>query len=613
MARKESTILGIDLHDEEIRVVQVGTRSNKPFLGKVGRAPMPEGAVLNGRILHTGPVAVALRLLLNSMDIGATAKAAIGVLGDSTTLRTLSVPPVPDNELSTIIAGEVSHYNLVHSEGGAYIYLRLNPPSRSSSSESGSGQASGGDKRETWLDPDASDQNPAVVTVMAVEEDILLSLDDTVTQANVNVDAMEPTQYGMYRTIMASAGPTPTLFALMVNPANTDIAFIHKGLIVGYRRIDIGSRVLTLQYTAGGGGTVNPASAPLGIEDRSPGAAPSGTGDLNKLAVHSLALEVQRTLNYYQREFPAALAEDNVYIAIDDTRLDTLAKELTFELGVKVETVVPGFGDSPAGNGSDGLSPIYAGAFGLAVHGQVMSRVPRLDLFTKQRAGVKKKETRRNFTGSIIISFVAVLLGIVGFFVYHRQIEALDNQINETNAKATVIRNDTNKQVQLRHTKEQQYAALRSEGAPVTALMDYIANGITKGTGLQTVTISNDLVVNIVGQSANETLMIVTSQQLQTCPLLSGLTLVNFHALQGDEGDGVGFQLTGHTVSISHIKLPDENKPVPGVANVIPGDPNNSASGSVVPGSPIPNGSKPGAPRVGEVKVGAIQPQGKKP
>ena len=210
MVRKDSNILGIDLHDEEIRVVQIGSRSNKPFLGKVGRAPMPEGAVLNGRILHVGPVAVALRLLLNSMGITSAAKAVVGVLGDSTTLRTLSVPPVPDNELPTIIAGEVSHYNLVHSEGGAYIYLRLNPPSRSGGADSSSGQSSG-DKRETWLDPDATEQNPSVVTVMAVEEDILLSLDDTITQANVNVEAMEPSQYAMYRTIMSNAGPTPTL------------------------------------------------------------------------------------------------------------------------------------------------------------------------------------------------------------------------------------------------------------------------------------------------------------------------------------------------------------------------------------------------------------------
>jgi Tfp pilus assembly PilM family ATPase len=604
MVRKDSNILGIDLHDEEIRVVQIGSRSNKPFLGKVGRAPMPEGAVLNGRILHVGPVAVALRLLLNSMGITSAAKAVVGVLGDSTTLRTLSVPPVPDNELPTIIAGEVSHYNLVHSEGGAYIYLRLNPPSRSGGGDSSSGQSSG-DKRETWLDPDATEQNPSVVTVMAVEEDILLSLDDTITQANVNVEAMEPSQYAMYRTIMSNAGPTPTLFALMVNPANTDIAFIHKGLIVGYRRIDIGSRVLTLQYTAGAGGTVPAGAAP---EERASGS--SSAGSMNKLAVHSLSLEVQRTLNYYQREFPAALAEDNVYLAIDDSRLDELAKELTFELGVNVETVQPGFGD-PSSQGGDALSPIYAAAFGLATQGQIMTKVPRLDLFTKQRAGVKKKETRRNFTGSIIISAVAVVLGIAGYMYFHRQIDAIDAQINETNAKATVIRNETNKQVQLRHTKEQQFNALRSEGAPVTALMDYISTGITKGTGLQSVTISNDLTVNIVGQSSNETLMIVTSQQLQQCPLLSGLTLVNFHALQGEEGDGVGWQLTGHTVSINHLKLPEEPKPATvNVPNVIPGSeqPVSGQAGAAKVGTVNPAASRIREVKVGEIKPGVIKP-----
>src|SRR5471030_1062565 len=151
MAGKEPTILGIGLHEQEIRIVQINVRSNRPSLGKIGRAPMPEGGVMNGRVLQPSSVAVAIRLLLNSMGIGTAARVVVGVLGDGTTVRTMSVPRVPYHELPTIIAGEVNHYGLVHTEGGTYSFIRLNPHNRGSSTEGKPAQGAG-DKRETWLD-----------------------------------------------------------------------------------------------------------------------------------------------------------------------------------------------------------------------------------------------------------------------------------------------------------------------------------------------------------------------------------------------------------------------------------------------------------------------------
>ncbi len=592
MARKDSTVIGVDLHDQEIRVVQISTRSNKPVLGKIGRAPMPDGAVMNGRILHPGPVGVALRLLLNSMGMPAAGHCIVGVLGDATTLRTLSVPPVPDPELPTIIAGEVSHYGLIHTPGGAYSYIRLNPPTRSQQTESGS--KGGGDARETLLNPEAdAESNPAVVTVMAVEEDVLISLNETTEQANMAIEALEPMQYAMYRAIIASQPPNPTLFAMMVNPASTDIAFVHKGLIIGYRRIDIGSRVLTLEYNtpgASGGYLDDPI-------DRADVFAQGG--NLNKLAVHSLSLEIQRTLNYYQREFPGSSVEDNLLIAIDDSRLEGLAKELTFELGVGIETVQPTLNPGDSSDSSpeagSGLSPIYAGAFGLAVHGHVMTRVPRLDLFTKQRAGVQKAETQRNFRGSIIASALAVVLGVAGFVLYHRQIVALDNETTDRQAKAGEIRKKTSVAQEEKHKKEQQYRALRNEGAPLTEIMDYVANTVKPGAGILSVSIANDFNVTIIGQATSETLMIVTNQTLQQCPLLTDLRIINFHQLNNQEGEGVGFQLNAKSLPVGRVK-PPESALAPAGATIVPGKPNQPGVPQV-PGAAVPSiQGKPVAP-----------------
>jgi len=559
---KESSILGIDLHEQEIRVVQINCRSNKPSLGKIGRAPMPEGAVSNGRILHPGPVAVALRLLLNSMGIEQTSRAVVGVLGDGTSLRTLSVPPVPDPELPTIIAGEVAHYGLVHSPGGAYGFLRLYPHTRSGS-ESPATKA-GGDKRETFLDPEVGDQSPAVVTVIAVEEDVIFSIKETVEQANLTIEAIEPCQYGMYRSLMLAAGPSATLFALMVSPANTDIAFIHEGQIVGYRRIDIGSRLLTLVYTtsAEAPGAPAPESSTFDEYDRSR-MAPSG-GDLNRLAAESLSVEIQRTLNYYMREFPDANIEDHLYLAIDDARIDDLAREFTMALGVTVEpfrpSVIAQDGSESANEAGSRLGAIYAAALGLAVHGQILSRVPRLDLFSKQRAGVQQAETQRNFMGSIITSLLAIVLAIAGYFLYHKQIVDAQKVTDETNARTQKLQTEMDQTVADRRKHEDQYKALRNEGVPVTEVMDYIAYCIKPGTGLSTVIIAPDLSVTIRGQSTNEQQMIQTNESLQKCPFLTDMRIYSFKQLDETTGGGVGFEIRGQTMSVGRVKLPEDVK-----------------------------------------------------
>jgi Tfp pilus assembly PilM family ATPase len=566
MARKEPSILGIDLHEQEIRVVQVNVRSNRPTLGKIGRAPMPEGAVMNGRVLHPGPVAVALRLLLNSMGIGPTARAVIGVLGDGTTLRTMSVPPVPDHELPTIIAGEVNHYGLVRTAGGAYSFLRLNPHNRTTPAERATQDS--GDKRETWLDPEAGDQNPAVVTVVAVEEEILTSLRETIEQANLTIEAIEPTQYGMFRTIMSTAGAGATLFALMVSPANTDVAFVHKGLIVGYRRIDIGSRLLALEYTTNADAPGSPGPVALGVDafgNTHPPSQGERSGSLNRLAVESLSLEVQRTLNYYQREFPAAAIEDHVFLAIDDARIDDVARELTLSLGVSVEAIRPALNAQDSPDSADtgaALSSIYAAAFGLAVHGQpIMGRVPRIDLFTKQRAGVQQAETQRNFRGSVITSLLAIALGTIGYFLYHKQIADLQVATNDTTARTMQIKGKTSDALMQRRKQEDQYKALREEGVPVTEILDYLANSFRPGSGLDSILIQPDLSIAIQGESINEELMIDTYQTLQRCPVMTNMRIVKFAKLPPEMGVGVGFEVDGKAVSVGRIRLAEEKKP----------------------------------------------------
>jgi hypothetical protein len=213
------------------------------------------------------------------------------------------------------------------------------------------------------------------------------------------------------------------------------------------------------------------------------------------------------------------------------------------------------------GDSGSSLSTVYAAAFGLALQNpQIMGRVPRIDLFTKQRAGVQQAETRRNFRGSILTSLAAIALGTSGYFLYYKQITALEVETNETVARTGAIATQIDQKVQVRHKQEEQYKALRGEGIPVTEIIDYISNSIKPGTGLDQVAITPDLTVTIQGQSVDEAHMIDTNLILQKCPILTDMKLVRFGQLPPEQGVGYTFEMVGKAVSASRIRLPEEKK-----------------------------------------------------
>ncbi len=546
MARKDASLLGIDLHESEIRVVQVRTRANKSSIARIGRALMPPGAIVRGKVMQPGSVAIALRLLLNSMEIGSASRAVIGILGDTTSLRTLPVPPVPASDLPMIVAGEVEHYGIVQTEGGTHAYLSLFPAPRRTDPDEIKTQVS-----------ETTEPRPVNVTIVALEEDVIATVREAAHEANLIIDALEPTQYGMYRSMMVLSGITSSAFGLMINPSSTDIAIAYKGNLVAYRRIDVGSRILLLNASSRPDvGYADPSLEPFVDEF---GEYEDEEFELNNPAVESLSVEVQRTLDYYQREFPDIGIGDRLFLTIDDIRLQPLAEELSQRLGVTIDIVQPPLntGDHPdvaielaAGNGA-----IYAAAYGLAVQGAVMAKVSRLDLFTKERTLVKKAETKRNFRGSIITSIIAILLGAVGFSVYGRQITQLDQYTKEKRAVAQDLKSKTDSKLAERHRQDEQFKALRHEGIPLSALMDYTASVIDQGTGLSQVTVLPDLSITFDGESSNQATMIKLLGTLQQCPVLPELGMVSFKQLPQESGFGVAFEFRGKIVSMDRIAL----------------------------------------------------------
>ena len=272
----------------------------------------------------------------------------------------------------------------------------------------------------------------------------------------------------------------------------------------------------------------------------------------------------RQLLVWWQKKLPLKNQPSNPLTQMLRHGIDEVAGELSLSLGVAVEPIRPSVNAQESNDSAESgsaLSPIYSAAFGLAVHGQtIMGRVPRLDLFSKQRAGVQQAETQRNFRGSIITSLFAIALGTTGYLLYHKQITSLEVETNNTTARTMAIKSKTGEALMERHKQEEQYKALRSEGIPVTEIIDYLANSFKPGNGLDTLSIAPDLSVTVMGQSVNEALMIDLYQTLQRCPVLTGMKIVRFGKMPPEQGVGVSFEIDGKAVSVGRIRLPEEKK-----------------------------------------------------
>ena len=89
--------------------------------------PTPNGAMEGGRITDPEAVAEALRGLLNRMHVS-TRDAVMGISTQSVLTRTLDIPRVPDNEVRTILVGELAHYQILRENSETFDYIRMEPP-----------------------------------------------------------------------------------------------------------------------------------------------------------------------------------------------------------------------------------------------------------------------------------------------------------------------------------------------------------------------------------------------------------------------------------------------------------------------------------------------------
>ncbi|RYG27101.1 hypothetical protein EON82_00675 [bacterium] len=535
MARKVTSLLGIDLEDYEVRVVEIRYRLGKPSIAQIARAPIPPGAVSRGIVVEPGLVAVALRRLLDSMNFE-KAEAVFGVADSQTLFRAFTVPFCSEEELPTIVEGEIEHHNLVHSDEGLHDFFRLHSPA-------------------------PVEGEPISLTVVAANESATNGLREVAERAGVTIAAIEPSSLAMLRSAALSIPASQVTFVMLVGTTATDTAFFIGGRLTAFRRIEVGSNSLVQNMAPALGLEQSPTAVEWGEESYTAGRGDGSNLQISDNSVDRLANETRHTLEYLRRRYPDFAVFDRIHLVVNQSWFDALPQMLEGRLGSDVELVRLPAGDYDAPDailnlaGPEALR--FMTAYGLAAYEAVPTgiRLPEVDLFSKQRKVARRAGSKRNFLGSILVSAVAIVLGVTGLVLFNRQISRVDAETKLLTHQTEEVRGKIDLVVAARLKKAAQYKALRKEGIPLGVVMDYVVGSIRPGVGLKSVAVGDDLGVKITGDALTESDLIETTRNLQNSPVLSGITVNQFSRPAKMAGTPVAFELSAKTVTAARLKF----------------------------------------------------------
>src|SRR5579871_5441669 len=398
MPAKGRPVLGVDIHPHEIRVVEMRGNWSHAEIVNIGAIPTPAGAMEGDRVANPDAIADALRHLLHDRGIGAR-DAIMGIAARSIITRVIDVPRVPDKEMRTVIEGEMAHYQILREGTGTFDFIRL-----PETEENGEG-------------------TPQVL-LMAVEDLIVSGYCEVADRAGLRLIALEPVLLAMFRAAFAQGQAHATVASLSITYGKSEISIMDEGLLRLYRRVDTGSDDLIASRRHASPTQQSTGRALLGnlpeqemSEEQEP--PPSG---INISAANNLAIELQRSIEYYRREYPNSEPIQRVLIATNDPELQPIVAWLSDALGMEMVTVSAqsSLALDPQVDAQlappDGLR--FLAAAGLAMHelaGHPAS-LPMFDLSSLQQATNLIENSRRKLAIAMVAAAAILIIGLGAAF-----------------------------------------------------------------------------------------------------------------------------------------------------------------------------------------------------
>src|SRR5579884_358872 len=544
MPAKGRPVLGVDIHPHEIRVVEMRGNWSHAEVVNVGAIPTPAGAMEGDRVANPDAVAEALRQLLHDRGIGAR-DAIMGIAARSIITRVIDVPRVPDKEMRTVIEGEMAHYQILREGTGTFDFIRL---------------------PETEENGEATPQ----VLLMAVEDLIVSGYCEVADRAGLRLIALEPVLLSMFRAAFAQDQSRPTVACLSITYGKSEIAIMDESLLRLYRRVDTGSDDLISSRRQ-----TNPVQQATGRallgslpeQEIDLGEVPSQS-DINISAANNLAIELQRSIEYYRREYPNSEPINRVLVATNDPELQPIVAWLSEALGTEMVTVSPQASMILDPDVDALLAPPdglrFLGAAGLAMHELAghPTTLPLFDLSSLQQASNLIETSKRKLVIAMVAAAAILVIGLGAAFAVGQRADAVYNDLTSAQKQLAAKQQEHQTQVAQLEAQQEQLRVLKTQGFPFPRIVDAAAAAVDPDAGLTDVNLDVSGKVMLNGDAASSRAVNNTLQNLLSCPYFSNPMLESFDS--GGPGPGGGtvrFQISSQLAGFLRAGPPPPGQP----------------------------------------------------
>ena len=544
MPAKGRPVLGVDIHPHEIRVVEMRGNWSHAEVVNIGAIPTPAGAMEGDRVANPDAIAEALRQLLHDRGIGAR-DAILGIAARSIITRVIDVPRVPDKEMRTVIEGEMAHYQILREGTGTFDFIRL---------------------------PEAEENGEATpqVLLMAVEDLIVSGYCEVADRAGLRLIALEPVLLSMFRAAFSQAQDQPTVACLSITYGKSEIAIMDEGLLRLYRRVDTGSDDLLTARRQGPSAQQPTGNALLGSlaeqEIELEHAAPQS--GINISAANNLAIELQRSIEYYRREYPHSEPINRVLVATNDPELQPIVAWLSDALGTEMLTVSPQASMTLDPQVTSQLAPPdglrFLAAAGLAMHELAghPAALPLFDLSSLQQATNLIETSRRKLAIAMVAAAAILVIGLGAAFAVGQQANSVYHSLTGAQQELAAKQQEHQTQVSQLEAQQEQLRVLKTQGFPFPRIVDAAAAAVDPEAGLTDLNLDVNGKVQLNGDASSERAVNNTLQNMLNCPYFNGPTLDSFDSSGGGQlPRTVHFQISSQLAGFLHASPGQPGQP----------------------------------------------------
>ena len=538
------SILGIEINASEIRVVEMEGVWPDPRILRADVVPTPLDAMNGDEICRPDLVGRALGTLLTRMG-ARTRNAVMSIPSGAVTTRVLDIPNIPEAELLAVVQGEIAHQNILPNPQGEFDYMRLDT----------------GDLR-----PQARPR----LLLMAAEERILDGYFQVAAQAGLNLQGLEPGLVAMYRAASALTYSRPPCLCLMVGTSVSEVAIMDSGPIRVYRRIDLGSRQILSELAALPKANIasDPETAePLPVrfnldgsqaeEEAKPRTAGRIASDISdNTAVNSLTVELQRSLDYYQREYPDAPPVNSIVIVTSQPELEPLAAWLSEKLhiGASVATI-------PASAATDlalrsrldeptALRFLRASGLAMQTLEKLPAGLPQFNLLGKRKTARTKSAASGRMAFALAFSILVLLLGSLNMFRVGQQANHMDHELEHATEDRQELSSYHGLPLDEVRRQKEILNVLLPVGEPLPAVVDAMAGAVPPDADLAEISRDKPGLLSLSGETSTDTVLVQfldSLRQLPSCVKVSLDSLTRNSALESrllGKPDTLHYQIT---------------------------------------------------------------------